>query len=257
MIEGGMSNRRLGSRLGWRATAVATAAALGLVLLLGFAEARSRTDADAAVDDAVGFIDTLALTREKPNGMSEAGWVRRWRGPVAVTIEGVAVPGFSAVVARSLARVSQWTGLPFRLSDGAPAGDRIVIRVRHQGVVAASFGAGAGAAVCLTSTFGDDGTLHRAVIDISERYLDCLDHELMHAIGFNNHWNGGGARRHVASVLAPRRSPDRRSAFSAWDILAIKTLYNADMLPGTERAEALARVRAILLEQAVIPAAGE
>jgi hypothetical protein len=255
MIEGGMSNRRLGSRRGRRATAVATVAALGLVLLLGFAEARSRTDADAAVDDAVGFIDTLALTREKPNGVSEAGWVRRWRGPVAVTVEGVAVPGFSAIVARSLARLSQWTGLPFRLTDSAPAGDRIVIRVRHQGVVAASFGVSD--AVCLTSTFGDDGTLHRAVVDISERYLDCLDHELMHAIGFNNHWNGGGARRHVASVLAPRRSPDRRSAFSAWDILAIKTLYNAEVLPGTERAEALTRVRAILLEQTVIPAAGE
>jgi hypothetical protein len=79
----------------------------------------------------------------------------------------------------------------------------------------------------------------------------------MHALGFNNHWHGDGVRRHVASVLAPRRSPDRRSAFSAWDILAIKTLYNAGMAPGTERAEALIRARAILLEQTVIPAAGE
>jgi hypothetical protein len=254
MIEGGA--RVWGKRIrpGRRALAVAAAATLAALLLSG-AEARSRTDAEPLVDDAVTFIDALALTREKPNGIAEAGWVRRWRGPVAVTIEGVAVPGFSAVVARSLTRLSAWTGLPFRLADGAPAGDRIVIRIRHRGVVAASFGVSD--AVCLTSTFGEDGTLHRATIDISERYLDCLDHELMHAIGFNNHWNGGGVRRHVATVLAPRRSPDRRSAFSAWDILAIKTLYDAGMAPGTDRAEALVRARAILLEQAVIPAAGE
>lgn len=249
-----MRERGRGKRLGRRAMAVATAATLAAVVLCG-AEARSRTDAQPAVDDAVTFIDALALTREKPNGPSEAGWVRRWRGPVAVTVEGVAVPGFSAVVARSLARISEWTGLPFRLTDGAPTGDHIVIRVRHRGVVAASFGVSD--AVCLTSTFGEDGTLHRATVDISEGYLDCLDHELMHAIGFNNHWNGGGVRRHVATVLAPRRSPDRRSAFSAWDILAIRTLYDAGMAPGMERADALIRARAILIEQTVIPAAGE
>jgi len=257
MIEGGKSDRMQGSRLGRPATAFA-AAALGLALLLGPAEARGlppAAPADQAVDDAVAFIDALALTREKPNGIAEAGWVRRWRGPVAVTLEGVAVPGFSAVVARSLARVSGWTGLAFRLADRAETGDRIVIRVRHHGVVAASYGVSD--AVCLTSTYGEDGLLHRAIIDISERYLDCLDHELMHALGFNNHWNGAGARRHVASVLAPRRSPDRRSAFSAWDILAIRTLYSADMAPGLGRDDALARARAILLEQAVIPAAGE
>jgi hypothetical protein len=255
MIEGGARNRGYGGRLGRQAAAFAAVAALSLAVLAGAAEARGRTDAEPAVDDAVAFIDALALTREKTGGLPESGWVRRWRGPVAVTIEGVAVPGFSAVVARSLARVSEWTGLPFRLTDGAPAGDRIVIRIRHHGVVAASYGMSD--AVCLTSTYGEDGTLHRATIDISERYLDCLDHELMHAIGFNNHWHGDGVRRHVASVLAPRRSPDRRSAFSAWDILAIKTLYDASMAPGTERAEALIRARAILLEQTVIPAAGE
>jgi hypothetical protein len=201
MIEGGQRDRMQGSRLGRTAVACA-AAALGLALLLGPAAARGLPPADPAVDDAVAFIDALALTREKPNGMAEAGWVRRWRGPVAVTLEGVAVPGFSTVVARSLARVSEWTGLAFRLADRAETGDRIVIRVRHHGVVAASYGVSD--AVCLTSTFGADGTLHRAVIDISERYLDCLDHELMHALGFNNHWNGEA--RAAMSPLCWRRA---------------------------------------------------
>jgi hypothetical protein len=238
----------------WRRALVAPAL-VGAWLALGPAQAAARDPVDQpSVDDAVAFVDTLALIRENPLGKPEAGWVRRWRGPVAVTLEGVAVPGFSAVVATSLKRISEATGLAFHLADHAGADGHIAIRVRHQGVVAASFGQSD--AVCLTSTFGEAGELHRAIVDISEGYLDCLDHELMHALGFNNHWHGATMGRSIATVLAPRHSRDRRRAFSAWDILAIRTLYRAELPPGLERDEALPRLRAILLEESVVPAAG-
>ena len=242
--------------IGWRPRALGLTL-IGLALALDPASASdlaSTATADTTVDDAVAFVDTLALVRENADGIAEAGWVRRWRGPVTVTLEGVAVPGFSAVVAASLKRMSDWTGLPFRLADRAGSGGRIAIRVRHQGVVAASFGQSD--AVCLTSTFGEAGELHRAVIDISEGYLDCLDHELMHALGFNNHWHGTRGTRPIATVLAPRHSHDRRRGFSSWDVMAIRTLYRAELPPGLARAEALDRVRAILIEQTVMPAAG-
>jgi hypothetical protein len=248
---------RLQSIRRWRPLTVG-AAALGLALVLGPASARvpaPPAPAAEAVDDAVMFIDTLALTRRTMSGTPEAGWVRRWRGPVAVTLEGVPVPGFADMLAATLARVSTWTGLEFRLVGRADAGDRVAIRIRPHSALVERFGVGGN--VCLTSTFGNAGRLHRAVVDISNRYLDCLDHELMHVLGFDNHWHGDGVTRPMASVLSPRRSPDRRSAFSAWDILAIRTLYNGDVTPGMARGEAVARVRAILAEQIVVPAAGD
>jgi hypothetical protein len=222
--------------------------------MLGPASARVPPSADPTIEDAVAFFDTLALTRRNAGGIAEAGSVRRWRGPVAVTLEGVAVPGFREVVAASLAHLSDWTGLAFRLVDRAGSGDRIVIRIRPGRPTLAALGTGD--AVCLTSAESEGGRLRRAVIDIGERYLDCLDHELMHALGFDNHWHGDGVARPIASVLAPRRSPDRRSFFSSWDILAIRTLYSTELPPGLARAEALIRARAILIEQSVIPAAG-
>jgi hypothetical protein len=228
---------------------------IGLLMIVAPADAATRAPAaDVAVEDEVAFVDALALIRENENGKREAGWVRRWRRPVAVTLEGVAVPGFSAVVATSLKRISEATGLAFHLADHAGADGHIAIRVRHQGVVAASFGQSD--AVCLTSTFGEAGELHRAIVDISEGYLDCLDHELMHALGFNNHWHGAGVARPIATVLAPRHSRDRRRTFSSADLQAIRTLYRAELPPGLERAEALPRLRAILVEEAVVPAAG-
>lgn len=240
----------------WRPAAFC-AAALGLALLLGPASARvpPAETADQAIDDAVAFFDTVALTRRNADGIAEAGAVRRWRGSVAVTLEGVAVPGFREVVAASLARLSDWTGLAFRLVDRPGSADRIAIRIRPGRPAAGKLGTGD--AVCLTSAESEAGRLHRAVIDIGERYLDCLDHELMHALGFDNHWHGDGVAQPIASVLAPRRSPDRRSGFSSWDILAIRMLYSAELPPGLARAEALARARAILTEQSVIPAAGD
>jgi hypothetical protein len=238
------------------------ATVLGLALLVGPASARAiqpQTVPDiapeVAIDDAVAFIDTLALTRHKANGITEAGWVRRWRGPVAVTLEGVAIRGLPEMLAVRLAHISAWTGLAFRLVERAESGDRIAIRILPHRALVEQYGANGN--VCLTSTFGQAGWLHRATVDISDRYVDCLDHELMHALGFDNHWHGDGVTHPIASVLSPRRSPDRRSAFSAWDILAIRTLYNADMSPGLARGEAVARVRAILSERLVVPAAGK
>ena len=234
------------------------AAAAGLAILLVSASAgvpAAPAPAAEAIDDAVLFIETLALTRRAPGGMAEAGWVRRWRGPVAVTLEGVPVPGMQEMLAARLARISEWTGLPFRLVEAAERGNRVAIRILPHGAMVERFGPAGN--VCLTSTYGYDGRLHRAVVDISVRYLDCLDHELMHVLGFDNHWHDHGAARPMASVLSPRRSPDRRSAFSAWDILAIRTLYHDDVTPGMRRGEAVARVRAILAEQIVVPAAGD
>ena len=251
-----LSTSRSGRR--GRRSVMAAAAVLSTAILLGSASARvpgPPAPPAATVDDAVLFIDALALTRRATNGIAEGGWVRRWHGPVAVTLEGVPVPGLPEILAATLARVSGWTGLTFRLVEQAEAGDRVAIRIHPHASIVERFGPGGN--VCMTSTFATAGRLHRAVVDISERYLDCLDHELMHVLGFDNHWHGGGVARPIPSVLSPRRSPDRRSAFSEWDILAIRTLYHKAVIPGMPRGEAVARVRAILADRIVVPAAGD
>jgi len=84
------------------------------------------------------------------------------------------------------------------------------------------------------------------VIEISQRYADCLHHELMHGLGFDNHWTGPMATEARPSVLAHRGAPARAQAFSTYDLAAIRLLYDPRLIPGTRRDRALARARALI-----------
>lgn len=226
----------------------AAAAAAGAILAPAPARALPHANTPDPVDDATRFFDLLALMdQDDDGGGATPGWVRKWVRPVRVRLRGTGSERLAAELESALAPLSRWTGLRFRR---APEFGPTEITIEVKSDQAQIEQIGAGGQVCTCATFGWGGRLHTGKIEISARHADCLRHELMHAIGFDNHWAGDGGPRsaggRVRSALAPRHSPYRANGFTRWDELAIRTLYNPRLEPRMPRARALPIARDIL-----------
>jgi hypothetical protein len=223
-----------------RAVALAVIAAI-----LGTAIGAGPAGADPGPDDLLRFFDRLAVTDRTPDGGQQPGWVRKWTRSVAVRLEGRVTDQHRATVREITLRLSVLTGIQFYLADHATkAGNRLTVRIlSHQDMMRIQGGSGP---VCTAATFGNGGVLHTGWIEVSERYTDCLHHEFMHALGFDNHWAGRHATVDVPSVLALRRSPARVADYSLFDEVAIRLLYDTRLRPGMRRARALSAARNIV-----------
>ena len=184
------------------------------------------------------FFDTLALMSRNPDGPPRPGWVRKWTAPVAVRLYGRPEPRQLAEITAILSRLSAWTGLPFSLTGRHYGGaNRIDLHVRsHDEMVERH---GTGGPLCETATYGFGGRLRTGTIEVSDRFIDCLPHEIMHALGFDNHWTGPRATADMPSTLALRNAPARARQFSQFDELAIRILYDRRLPPGLHRDSAL------------------
>ena len=85
-----------------------------------------------------------------------------------------------------------------------------------------------------------------------EDFEDCLHHEFMHALGFDNHWPGPKSGIAASSSLAHRYSAERTQGYSDWDKMAIRMLYHPRLRPGTPRSAALVDAADIVSEIAVV-----
>ncbi len=252
----GKPGRRAAMRVSRRDWLVgAAAAAAGAILapkparaLLPSGARRPPDGTPRQLDDATRFFDLLALVdQEEDGGGTTPGWVRKWIRPVRLRLRGSVSARLAAELDSAIAPLSRWTGLPFRRApEYGPT--EITIEVKSDQSQIGQIGAGG--QVCTCATFGWGGRLHTGRIEISARHADCLRHELMHAIGFDNHWVGVGGPRsdgeQVRSALAPRHSPQRADRFTRWDELAIRTLYDPRLEPRMPRARALPIAREIL-----------
>lgn len=222
-------------------------AVLALAAGLGTAAFLPRPPVEAPegdpVADMLAFFDALALSPGSRFGWARQTRVRKWDGPVDVTLTGLDRPDFAARLAGGLALIEDWTGLRLVLG-GTGSGREITVELKtHRAMIAED---NPRRFVCTTFTRGWAGALYRGRIAVSEDFTDCLEHELMHALGFDAHWSGQGVDRRMPSVLAPRRSPLRARNFSRWDELAIRTLYDPRLRPGMDRAMARAVAREVL-----------
>ncbi len=189
-------------------------------------------------NEMLEFFDTLALLSRNPDGPPEPGWVRKWTGPVAVRVHGRAGPRQLAEINGILSRLSRWTGLAFGLvGRNGGAANRIDVHLRsHDEMVERH---GEGGPLCEAATYGNGGRLHTGVIEVGDRFVDCLRHEFMHALGFDNHWTGPRATGDMPSTLALRDAPARADRYSQCDALAIRILYDRRLPPGLPRDAAL------------------
>lgn len=194
---------------------------------------------------ATQFFDFIALTDQDEGGPPRPGWVRKWVRPIRVRVRGDAPAALHGEIEAALAPLSRWTGLPIGMVRAADKAE-VTIEIKPHAELVRRFGPDGN--VCACETYGWSGRLHTGYIEISARHTDCLRHELMHALGFDNHWSGQGQGQGdtVRSALALRHSPYRAAGFSSWDRLAISTLYDPRLKPRMPRRVALPIAREIL-----------
>jgi hypothetical protein len=188
----------------------------------------------------VSFFDALALTADYGPYNNRPAWIRKWTGPVTIVLQGEAEALRDKV--RGLAgRITGWTGLNFRLANRNTKADSVpgnVITIRFVAEQDTSREFLADDIVCQTETHGLGGILHTGFVSVRPDYTDCLSHELMHALGFDAHWEPAEESA-IRSVLAMRGSPARTVDFSEWDILAVQLLYDGRLRAGTSRSVGL------------------
>ncbi len=241
------------------------AALIAYVSVSGDAAQSARLTPPAKQGDFfLGYFDTLALTADYGPFNRRPAWIRKWTGPVKVILD----PGARHMrpqVEKTFARVSKWTGLPFRVITGHSSGPAQnistgnVIRIKLIETADSARQFLAEDIVCQTETHGIGGALHTAFIILSRSYTDCLKHEVMHVLGFDSHWRPS-EKSHIRSVLAMRESPLRAGDYTKWDVMAIRLLYNQRMNPGLPRQEGLELARELMaggVQRASLPPGGE
>ena len=200
--------------------------------------------------DFIRFFDTLALTEDYGPFNNRPPWVRKWSGPVNVILDERAET-LRGEIDALLARITGWTDIPFTL---LPPGTiavpdswnvltiKLLPRVTFQRLYRTH------EVVCQTETQGVGGMLQTGYMVLSEGYTDCLKHEFMHALGFDSHWTAADGSE-IRSVLAYRDSPARADDYTAWDIMAIRLLYDWRIRAGMSRQKSLTIAHEVIRER--------
>lgn len=190
--------------------------------------------------DFIQFFDTLALTEDYGPFNNRPPWVRKWEGPVQIVLDPSAET-LRGKVETLAARIAGWTGLPFVVMPAHTTLDPnahnvIAIRLLSRNTFMRTFNTRD--VVCQTETHGVGGLLQVGYMVLSEGYTDCLRHEFMHALGFDSHWYPQHASE-IKSVLAYRESAARADDYTAWDVMAIRILYDGRIRAGMSRQKSL------------------
>ena len=207
---------------------VKAATLLLLSVLLGACQTTAVKD-----DRFVRFFDELVFGSGADGAADKRATAKRWEGPLEWTVEGS--DAFKRIVAARMDRIAGIAGLESR-----PVTENGVIRFRQDPV-----GSAYPVQENLTSCFvrlsyaGDE--IIRASIwvaeDTEERIIRCIDHEMLHALGFRFHSAA------IASVMSPFHE---QMTLSRWDIMALRALMSDRIQAGTPRRDALAEVERLL-----------
>lgn len=202
------------------------------VLLIAFLLGACQT-AEVREDRFVRFFDELTFGSGADGAGDKRPVVRRWEGPLVWSVEGSA--GFSEIVAERMSGIGGVTGRGVEkvAEDGA-----ITIT---QDPLGTSYPVQDNLTTCFVRVVYAGDEIIRARIRIAEerpeRIIRCIDHEIMHALGFLSHSAA------IASVMSPLHTQER---LSRWDIMAIRALMSERLAAGTPRDAALDEIERLL-----------
>lgn len=177
---------------------------------------------------------------QEPGGI--AGRLSKWRSPVTVAIAEGATPENIQATRGRIEILAALSGLEIELLDRDASGGalKLYFSDRKDFVINGN----QQAACYAQSETDDDGWIFRAEVHVSrvdegEWRIDCLTHELLHALG----WRG-----HTHSIRSAISYMHGESELTRWDEYLMRTLYDPRLEAGTPKADALPTVRAILRE---------
>lgn len=212
--------------------------ATGAALTLGgsVSDPAAAQTTDPARAAFLDFFDKLAL--QKPPYLGVPTWVRKWAAVPQVWLDGDDIEPLRARAAGALIRLAEWSGLSLELAPEKPStsAPAIVISMIEPGPNDGR--PSPWRTACHTTSDGQNGALRRAYVRINAAFPDCLEHELLHALGLDNHWLAG-PESEIWSVLAMRDGARRARSFSPWDAAAVRLLYDPLFAPGLPREAAL------------------
>ncbi len=199
--------------------------------------------------DLLKFFDTLALMRTTQSDPGpRPGKVRKWTKPVIVRSRGADAAAYRDTMKDLVEETSDLTGLHFKYASGKRTSDNVItVYFVSEAEMKQIYGPES-RSVCFTHTRGRAGELRHGRIRLRKGFEDCLHHEFMHALGFDNHWPGPKSGVNASSSLAHRHSAERTQGYSEWDKLAIRMLYHPRLQPGSPRSRALSDAAEIVSE---------
>lgn len=186
------------------------------------------------------FVDEIVFGGAFDAHLPQNNRVIRWSGEIRLQIAGVTTDELDSLVYRRLQTLSQIAGLPVERAGniGNPNltltfVEDLDFEINHERVP------------CFARIMDHkDFEIFRAEIYISVVDPDiiehCIDHELMHVFGFGYHSSI------LISALSPFHNAER---ITAWDEVALSTLFDPRIEPGAERGAVSPVIQEIVRER--------
>jgi hypothetical protein len=204
-----------------------------VLLVLGLALAGCQTTGKVSDDRFIRFFDELAFGGGSDGARDKMETLLRWDGDWTWSVEGA--PPFVDVVE---SHMSVFLGVAGLEGERVETGARVRI---IQDPEDTAYAVRDDLARCKVRLRRSKDAVASAEIRIAvhDRMTvgHCIDHELMHGLGFRFH---SGA---VASVMSPLHG---QRTLSRWDVMAIRALMSGDLEAGLTRTTTLDRVTMML-----------
>lgn len=226
--------------------------ALCCCVLAGCAGTGAARDAPLTADRLLAHFEAVAFG-DQYDPRRDIGRVRKWAGPIRIALHGDEAPRFGAAIRRYAAELSHLIGLSIHVLEALDPRANFEIRFVGWDQMEKEAQAFAprpewlgtiieGAACLFIIRRNDRYEIVRAVVLVSTRETDdhkarCLLEEMTQALGLPN-----DSDRIEPSIF---NSFDRLSALTRADRMMLRILYDARMVPGQRRDEAMALARVI------------
>lgn len=192
----------------------------------------------AFFDEAAFGNDDVFLTKKV---RSFQRVVKRWKLPLRVTAGGAVTVEKERLIRDRLERFRELTGVDLHWEglDAKRYNFKIVVVPSSQIRARASSDT-----LCVANPDDSNGTILSATLHLPagdlKDFEECLDHELMHAFGFDGH------SHRLESTLSYMHN---KGALTTWDEILLRTLYSPQLTPGMHRQAALPVVSRLLAEE--------